>query len=138
MESYKIKKVLVDTVFIVSFLLDTENNHSRALELSKKLQGKELVITNALLIETMNLLIKKLNKNTKSILKAYKLIKNNFTIVYVDEELTERSMRTLVKYKFKLGLADSLSIEVMKDLHIYEIFSFDKHFDNKENIVRIH
>ena len=72
----------------------------------------------------MNLLTRKLNRNTESIVKAYELIKNNFKIIYETEELTERSMNTLVKYKAKIGLADALTIEVMKELKIHEIFTF--------------
>jgi len=53
----------------------------------------------------MNLLTKKLNKDTKAILEVYKSIKNNFKIIYVTEELTERSMQTLVKYKANIGFS---------------------------------
>jgi len=130
--------ILLDTSYIVSSLINNEENHVKALKISEKINKKELVITNAILIETMNLLTKKLNKNTKAILEVYESIKNNFKIIYVTEELTERSMQTLVKYKANIGLADSLNIEVMKDLNIYEIVSFDPDFDNKEGIIRIH
>lgn len=136
MESYKI--ILLDANYIVSFLVNTEKNYKRALEISKSIQEKEIVITNAILIETINLLTKKLNKNTKAISKAYELINHNFKIVYVNEELIEQAMKTLVQYKANIGLADSLNIEVMKDMNIYEIASFDPDFDNKEGIVRIH
>ncbi len=37
-----------------------------------------------------------------------------------------------------MGLADALTIVVMKELEIHEIFSFDDDFDNKQGIVRIH
>ena len=130
--------IFLDTTYIVSFLVDTEENHKRALKLSKQLQGQKLVITNAILTETMNLLTKKLNRNTKSIVKAYELIKNNFKIIYETKELTEKSMKTLVKYKAKIGLTDALTIEIMKELKIHEIFTFDDHFDNKEGILRVH
>ena len=130
--------VLLDTSFIVSFLVDSENNHERALELSKRLHGEKIVITNAVLTETVNILTKRLNRNTKNILKAYKSMKNKFKIIYEDEELTERSINTLIKYKANISLADALNIEVMNDFNIHEIFSFDDDFDNKEGIVRIY
>ena len=86
----------------------------------------------------MNLLTKKLNKDTKAILEVYKSIKNNFKIIYVTEELTERSMQTLVKYKANIGFSWFIKYRVMKDLNIYEIVSFDPDFDNKEKVVRIY
>ena len=47
-------------------------------------------------------------------------------------------MQTLIRHKAKFGLADALSIEVMKDLNMHEIFSFDDDFDNEKGIVWIH
>jgi len=137
MENYK-KMILLDSCYIVSLVVDTEEEHERALELFEKLEGKELVITNVILIETINLLLKRLNKNTKAITEVYNTIKDEFKIIYENEELTERAMQTLIKYKASIGLADALNIETMKDLNIYEIFSFDEDFDNKEKVIRVH
>ena len=130
--------ILLDSCYIVSLVVDTEEEHERALELFEKLEGKELVITNVILIETINLLLKRLNKNTKAITEVYNTIKDEFKIIYENEELTERAMQTLIKYKASIGLADALNIETMKDLNIYEIFSFDEDFDNKEKVIRVH
>lgn len=130
--------ILLDTCFLVSFLVTTEKDHEQAIKISKQFHNDELVITNIVLTETINLLTKKMNRNTKIISKIYKGIKNRFKIIYADEELTERSMQTVVKYKAKLGLADAINIEVMKDLNIYEIVSFDPDFDNKKNMTRVY
>ena len=130
--------IMLDSSYIVSLVVDSENDHERALELFEKLDGKGLVITNAILTETINLLLKRLNKNTKAIFEVYETIKSDFKIIYENEELTERAMQTLIRYKSNFGLADALSIEVMKDLNIREIFSFDDDFDNKKGIVWIH
>jgi predicted nucleic acid-binding protein len=137
MENYKIM-IFLDSSYIVSLVVDGEEDHERALELFEKLEGKELVITNAVLTETINLLIKRLNRNTKAINEIYETITSEFTIIYENKELTQRAMETLIRYKATFGLADALSIEVMKELNIYEIFSFDDDFDNKECIVWVH
>jgi len=129
---------MLDSSYIVSLVVDSEKNHERALELFEKLDENELVITNAILTETINLLLKRLNKNTKAILEVYETMKSDFKIVYETEELTERAMQTLIRYKANFGLADALTLEVMKDLNIHKIFSFDNDFDNKKGIVWIH
>ena len=46
-------------------------------------------------------------------------------------------MEILVKYN-NLSLADSVTIQLMNDLNIYEIVSFDSDFDNKERIIKIY
>ncbi len=71
-------------------------------------------------------------------MEAYNFIKNEFKITYETRELTEKAMNTLINYDSSLGLADALTIVVMKELEIHEIFSFDDDFDNKQGIVRIH
>ena len=38
-------------------------------------------------------------------------------------------MKTLIKYSANIGLADAINIEVMKELNIAEIVSFDPDFD---------
>lgn len=129
---------MVDTSYIVSFLVRNEKEHKRALELSGKLKNEELIVTNAILTEIINLLIKRLNKNTTAVMEAYNFIKNEFKIIYETRELTEKAMDTLINYDSSLGLADALTIVVMKELDIHEIFSFDDDFDNKQGIVRIH
>ncbi|KZX16441.1 hypothetical protein MBCUT_08270 [Methanobrevibacter cuticularis] len=96
------------------------------------------IITNTVLTETINLVIKRLNRNTKAINEVYETITSEFTIIYENKELIQRSIETLIRYKATFGLADALSIEVMKELNIYEIFSFDDDFDNKERIVWVH
>jgi predicted nucleic acid-binding protein len=50
--------ILLDASFIVSYLMNNDKDHVRALKISGKISKKELVITNAILIETMNLLTK--------------------------------------------------------------------------------
>ncbi|KZX12809.1 type II toxin-antitoxin system VapC family toxin [Methanobrevibacter curvatus] len=130
--------ILVDSNYIISLFIDSEKNHKRAKKLFERLSDNKLVITNTILIETMNLVIDRLNHNIKALTEIYNIIKRDFKIIYEDKNLIEKSMKTVIKYNGTIGLADAISIEVMKELNIYEIFSFDKHFDNKEKIVRIH
>ena len=54
-----------------------------------------------------------------------------------DIELYNNALKTQLKYKGKLGFADCIIMEVMKNMGINEIASFDRHFDGKEGIKRI-
>jgi len=130
--------ILLDSNYIVSFLIEDESNHERALELSEEIRKKEVIITSAILIEAINLLTKKLNKNTKAIAEIFDFIINEFKVIYQTEELTKRAMKTVIHYGANIGLADGTNIEVMKDFNIHEIVSFDPDFDNKDKIVRLH
>lgn len=46
-------------------------------------------------------------------------------------------METLLKYDGTLSFADSVSIEIMRNLKINEIVSFDFDFDKVGGIIRI-
>ena len=72
--------ILLDTNYIISFFINTENEHQRALEITKNIEGNELVITNAILIEVINLLTKKLNRNIESISNAHDFMNREFKI----------------------------------------------------------
>ena len=46
-------------------------------------------------------------------------------------------MKEFIKYDGTLSLADCTGIVAMKDLNIYEIASFDDHFDKVNGIRRL-
>jgi predicted nucleic acid-binding protein len=131
-------KAIVDACFIVAFIVNDEKDHNRALELYNQLEGHELYISRAILIEVINLLTKRLKGKTKELLGVYEAIKHEYKIVEINAELSDRAMQTLLKYDGNLGLVDTINIEVMKELNICSIYSFDPDFDNKEGIVRVY
>jgi predicted nucleic acid-binding protein len=131
-------KILLDACFIVSFILDNEKNHKKAVELYKQLENHELYINRAIIIEIINLLTNRLQRDTKKLLEIYKAIKYDYNIVEISAELSDKAMKTLLKYDGTLGLADTLNIETMKKFNIKHIYSFDTDFDNKNGIIRIH
>jgi predicted nucleic acid-binding protein len=131
-------KILLDASFIVSFILDDEINHQKAVELYNQLKNQELFISRAIIIEVINLLTKRLKGNTKELLDIYEAIKYEYNIVEINPELSDKAMETILKYDGHLGLADTLNIEIMKEFNIYYIYSFDPDFDNKDGVIRIH
>jgi predicted nucleic acid-binding protein len=130
--------IVLDSCYIVSSLVDTEKDHKRAVELSKRFNEKDVIITNTILIETINLLTDKLNHNTEAITEIYESIKSTFKIIDENEEIREKAMQKLIKYDSKVGLADAITIEIMEELNIHEIYSFDDDFDNKQKVARIY
>ena len=130
-------KVLIDACFIVAFIVNDEKDHNRALELYSQLEGHELYISRAILIEVINLLTKRLKNKENRLLEVYEAIKYEYNIVEINAELSDKSIHTILKYNGNIGLADALNIETMKEFNIHYIYSFDPDFDNKEGIIRI-
>jgi len=74
----------------------------------------------------------------KTGLKLFNYILDNHEVRYVDKELSFNSMNTFLKYDGTLSFADSVSVEIMKDLQIERMVSFDSDFDKVDGIMRIH
>jgi len=126
--------IFIDTNYIVGLFVKNDQWHEKAKEKEPYIENKDKLITNLILSETITLINKKVG--VKAAQKAYKYIINNLTILEVDQETIDRSMKILVKYH-NLSLADSATIRLMNDLKVYEIVSFDEDFDNKKGIVKI-
>jgi len=73
----------------------------------------------------------------KSGLKLFNYILDNHEVHYIDKEMSLNAMETFLKYDGTLSFADSVSIEMMRNLKIDEIVSFDSDFDKVDEITRI-
>ena len=129
------KLIFLDTSFIVALANSSDGRHKKASILAEKIENEEKIVSNVIIIEVLNILRKfkqgKLNQD------VYRIIKDNFKIYEENIELYNNALKTQLKYKGKLGFADCIIIEVMKDMNINKIASFDRHFDGKEGIRRI-
>lgn len=108
--------IVLDSCYIVSLIVATENAHKKAVELSKRLDNEKLIITNTILIETLDILTKRLKQDTNSIIEIYNTIKNNFKIIHENKPITNKSMKIVIKYNNKIGLADAITIGRIKDI----------------------
>ena len=88
-----------------------------------------------MIVETLNLLRKRLKRNL--IADVYNNILKTSNVFDEHREMYDRAIEISQKYKGKIGYADCTTIAIMEELNIYEIASFDEHFDNKEKIIRI-
>lgn len=128
--------IFLDSSFIIGLFVENNQWHDDALKLSRYVDTKdELVISNLVLSETITGINKKIGVEACKI--AFNYITDNFTIITETKKLYPKAMQTLVKYH-NLSFADSVSIEIMKLMNIYEIASFDDDFDNKKGILRLH
>ena len=125
--------IYVDASFIIALVIEKDQWHQRALELLPKLKSEDKFITEAMIIESLNLIGSCLGGKVGY--SIFKYIADNFTI-YKSETLIEESMHFFLKYDGTLSLADCTAINTMKELGITEILSFDDDFDKVDGIVR--
>ena len=127
--------IFIDATYIIALIVESDQWHDDAIKLMKTVSKSDKVITQAMIIETINLIGKcRGGKVGKTI---YEYIQDNYTI-YNKPNLLDQAINEFLKYDGTLSLADSTAIITMQDLKIHEIASFDTDFDKVDKIVRIH
>ena len=101
-----------------------------------RLSKKDKILSNLIIGEIITMVGSLVG--AKECVETYNYIHDNYTIFNENKELYDKSMRTFLKYDATLSLTDSTSVEIMKELGIYKIISFDPDFDKVRGIVRIH
>ena len=128
--------IFVDTSYIIAIIIEKDPWHDRVSEIEEK-TAEETKITSDMIIAESIAIIGSL-KGGKIAKTMYDYIKDNYSIYETNMNMLDTGMNTLIKYDGTLSLTDSVTIDIMKDLEIYNIISFDSDFDNKDSIVRIH
>ena len=127
--------IFVDASYIIALIVEKDQWHEKALELLPKLKSEEKIITEAMIIESLNL-IGSCHGGKVGYL-TFKYIKDNFNI-FKSETLLDESLNYYLKFDGTLSLADCTAIHTMKENNVYEILSFDDDFDKVNGILRVH
>jgi len=129
--------IFLDANYIISLYVETEKDYKRALEIRKKIENEEKVVSKLVIAEIINVLYTKLKVDKKLIKRIYEEIKNNYNIIE-DSYIYDKTIDKIMDSKKRFPFFDYVFITLMEDLGIKEIATFDKHFDNVDGIVRVH
>jgi len=126
-----VKKVFADTSYWIALLNKNDQYHASALALDNKLEGIEIVTTDMVLAEVLNSFssqgqfMKKLVANYVSHLYGTK----GYSIIEQSREQFINALKIYSRYADKdWGFVDCLSYCVMRDNHITDALSHDRHF----------
>ena len=131
---------MFDTNFIVAYILKSDETHNRAilLEDNENIFDNERFITNHIVDEVVTIIGQK--SNPELALKTYRFLKDNFTIIneYDCFDFNDRVMARYNKMnnhnKQRFGFTDSSIIETAKLFDIDSIVTFDKEFENNDEV----
>lgn len=125
-------KVFIDTSAVFAVLDADDLNHQRAKKNWIDLIKTEttFISTNYILIESFALIQRRLG------FKALKVFQNNVLpiihIEWVNEEIHTSGVRALFQAsQKKLSLVDCISFIVMRNLHLENAFTFDRHYQKE-------
>ena len=128
--------IFLDASFIIALVSKNDQWHHKAKKIAKKIPNKDRIISNLVMSEAITMIGKKTGGEIAR--KIFFYIEDNYTIYQDHPFLNRGAIETFRKFDGKLSFADSLSIEIMKELKISKIVSFDSDFDKIDGILRIH
>mgnify|MGYP000943478534 CR=1 FL=1 len=128
--------IFIDASFFIAAANEDDQCHEKVSEILPTIIKEEKATSELILSESVTLLGSLYGG--KAGLKLFNYIIDNHVIQYADKEMCLDAMETFLKYDGTLSFADSISIEIMRNLEINEIVSFDSDFDKVDGIIRIH
>ena len=129
-------KILLDTNFIISLLLENNDKHDRSIELKNDgIFENECYVTN-LVIQELFTVLGMLTKDSNYVIEAYHMVKDNFIIIdeYNIDKFNDKVATIYQEYNTKLSFVDSSLIKVLEEYQLDSIVSFDKDLKNKSNV----
>ena len=121
-------KTFIDTVFVVALINQRDQYHERAAELAESFEGRQFLITDALLLEIANALARKFRAQAAEVIE-YFLSSGDVEVVRLTPDLFDEAFALYQAHQDKAwGLTDCVSFVAMRRAGIQEAITFDQHF----------
>ena len=143
--------VYIDTGLFVAVVFEDDEHYKRAgeliVELSRGNYGRPLFTSDAVFIETVGFIHKKIAGSDKDlralsrVQQIHKLIEErHLEMLYLEEKLFKEALDLYSQRQGKLEFVDSANVVLMRSRGIRKIASFDGNYDAfaREGIERIH
>ena len=127
--------IFADSSYFIALARENDQWHDDALKICGKIKDSFLV-SDLVISESVTLVGSLEGGKAGKLLYEYFI--DNCKIEFVDSEMLAKSMEIFLKYDGSISLADSASVEIMKEHRIKKIISFDGDFDKVREIERIH
>jgi predicted nucleic acid-binding protein len=122
--------VIVDSSGIFSLFIDTDHNHLRAVEISKKFQYKSdtLIIPEDIFSEVINILGKKFDHKKAFTAANFIMESKIFSIENTTEKIRNSALTKFKKQIQSVSFTDCIVMAFADSFNAKEIFGFDKTF----------
>ena len=128
--------IFLDANFLVSFYIETEEHHKRALEIMGDIKEDKKVISKLIIAEAVNILFTKIKSDKDLIKRVYEELNNEYNVID-DFYFYDKTIKKIMDANKRFPFFDYVFITLMGELGIEKIATFDKHFNNIEGIERI-
>ena len=127
--------IFIDSSFFIAYFNENDQWHKKSLKVANLIKYREKIISNLIISETVTN-IGSLFKGKAGNIVYHHLIKN-YNVLYDNKNKSLGAMKIYLHYDGTLSFTDSLSVQIMHEMNIKEIASFDSDFDKINGIQRI-
>jgi predicted nucleic acid-binding protein len=121
-------RTLIDTLFVVALINQRDQYHERAAELAESYEGRQFLITDALLLEIGNALARRYRPQAIEVIEHF-LASKDVEVVRLTPDLFEQAFALYEAHEDKeWGLTDCVSFVAMRAAGIQDALTFDQHF----------
>jgi len=121
-------RIFVDTLFVIALINRRDQYHRQALELAEELEGRPLLVTDAVLLEIGNALGRRCKQEAVAIIERF-LASKEVEVVHLTPRLFARGFGLYKSRKDKTwGFVDGISFIVMREAGVNRALTFDRHF----------
>ncbi|MEA4957651.1 hypothetical protein SDC9_37497 [bioreactor metagenome] len=125
--------IFLDANYIIALFVDNHKYYKRANKIYEDIKDQDLIISNSIILEVMTVLNIKLKVSKEKLEEIYNRMNNgSFGIVEDISVYDDALIRQISYFPDRLPFFDCLYIELMDQMAIKKIATFDKHFNNKE------
>jgi len=127
--------IFIDSSFFIAYFNENDKWHKKSLKVANLINHREKIISNLIISETVTTIGSLFKGKAGDI--AYNHLIKNYNVIYDNRNKSQDAMKIYLHYDGNLSFADSLSVQIMDEMNIKEIASFDSDFDKVNGIQRI-
>ncbi len=123
------EKIFVDTAYVLALINERDQYYEKAQEIADLIEGRELLITDAVLLEIGNALARGFKEQAIEVI-TYFVESEEVEVFYSSSEFFEKAFAFYKKFGDKdWSLVDCISFVVMRERGIKQVLTFDRHFE---------
>lgn len=121
-------QIFVDTGFVIALINQRDQYHQQASELANRFEGYPLLLTDAVLLEIGNALVRNYKKEAIETIEQF-FDSDEVEVVRLTPQLFDQAFALYKMYEDKQwGLVDCISFAVMRTAGVSQALTFDRHF----------
>ncbi|MDR2543975.1 MAG: PIN domain-containing protein [Methanobrevibacter sp.] len=124
--------IFLDANFLIALFINDHKYNKRALKIWGRIKDQKLIISNSIILELMTVSNIKIKTPKEILEKVYARLNSGKLEIIEDIPLYDNALKRQISYlPERLSFFDCLYMELMEQLEIKQIVTFDKHFNNK-------